>query len=482
MPSISIISLKQQDTVQILAALKFFPFRDNCPFELHYLAKGEAIEAPSPKLVLFPALSIEELDERESGLQNTLIFSSLASFEAYSAQKKLYSPTLYVHPDLAILETNHLVQLPEQCALQGDEAQKLLLKNTEITTYTDMLDYIKHRKPEELLVTSNHNLVLTLISIDKVNWAISHPELNANNLALELWDEPFSHIQYTLNHVQKQLCDTTPLPDTLYDIAGIRNAHASDKHAYSFFAQHYDEYMAHVVYDQWVTKLLSWIKQYTDIPLKRVLELACGTANVANRFVLQGLHVDACDISADMLHVADRKPLKPNLYQASLTDPIPGRNYELVLCMFDSVNYLTKSAEISKMLEQVYVALADKGLFIFDISTLFNSEENFADICSLSHHKEGYLVHQAWFDPVKNRQNSGLTSFRKDFISYNYQYELHHQRVYLCTDLISLIHKSPLKLKAIHSTESKTNYYPRHINGIDDRYSRLFFILRKESV
>jgi hypothetical protein len=150
--------------------------------------------------------------------------------------------------------------------------------------------------------------------------------------------------------------------------------------------------------------------------------------------------------------------------------------------MFDSVNYLLKPSQITQMLEQVYTALADKGLFIFDISTLFNSEENFADVCSLSHNKDSYLLHQAWFEPVKTRQNSSLTSFHRDFIGYSYQYELHKQRVYMCTDLVSIIHNSPLKLKAIHNAESKINYYPRHINGIDDKYSRLFFILQKEQV
>ncbi|MCK9309702.1 MAG: hypothetical protein M0P99_05465, partial [Candidatus Cloacimonetes bacterium] len=65
--------------------------------------------------------------------------------------------------------------------------------------------------------------------------------------------------------------------------------------------------------------------------------------------------------------------------------------------------------------------------------------------------------------------------------AYSQQYELHQQRVYLCADLISLILRSNFKLKAIHSSESKLNFYPRHIYGLDDKYSRLFFILKKEA-
>ncbi len=483
MPAIRVISLLQQETEHILAALKFFPFSGDCAIELHYVAWDSPVTF-SPQLSLFPALSIDELCQRSFVPGDIIVFSSLAAHSTYCVLQKLSSHTLYVHTEIAILEADTMLMLPglELCVLEGDAAQATIPKDATVHIYRDMIQFSKQKKADELLLTANHNLTLSLISIDKVNWEIFHPELNARNLALELWEEPFSHIQYTLGHAQNQLHDPSLLPSHSYDLAGIRLAHNADKHAYSFFAMHYDEYMQHVVYDQWVKRVVGWYKLYTGRALQRILELACGTANVSNRFVFQGLHVDACDLSAEMLHVADQKPMKPSLYPASLTDPIPGRDYDLILCMFDSVNYLVKSAHISQMLEQVHLALADGALFIFDISTLFNSEENFADICSLSHHKEGYLVHQAWYDPVKSRQNSSLTSFKQDFLGYSYQYELHKQRVYLCSELITLIHKSPLKLRAIHSTESKINFYPRHINGIDDKYSRLFFILQKEKI
>jgi hypothetical protein len=150
--------------------------------------------------------------------------------------------------------------------------------------------------------------------------------------------------------------------------------------------------------------------------------------------------------------------------------------------MFDSVNYLTKSNDISKMLLEVYAALEEGGLYIFDISTLYNSEENFADICSMQRSNDGYLVHQAWFENIQLKQKSSLHYFSKNHISYQHRYEEHTQRVYYCSELVELISSSPLKLIAVHTTETKTNYYPRHLSNIDSRFPRLFFILKKEHI
>ncbi|MDD2228222.1 MAG: class I SAM-dependent methyltransferase [Candidatus Cloacimonetes bacterium] len=426
--------------------------------------------------------NISQIDSTLSNQIDSTLSKQIDSTPSYT--------TLYVHNDIALLEISGTQQFPDAllssqlqlCVLEDDPARNIIPIHMHVLTYKDIREYKQNLYTKNILLTSNHNMVLAIISMDKANWEISHPAMNARNLALELWDDAFSHILNQLNHAQKRLTDISSQISNPFDIALIRKFHNDDKHAYSFFANHYDEYMAHVDYDLWVKRTITWHKQYTDAPLTRILEVACGTANVSNRFVLQGYHVDASDLSAEMLHIADQKPLKPNLYQASLTDPIPEANYNLVLCMFDSVNYLTRSMQFITMLQHVYDALADKGLFIFDISTLFNSEENFADVCNLSHHEEGYLVHQAWFDSLRNSQNSSLTSFKKDFIGYSHQYELHKQRVYLCSDIITLIHKTSFKLKAIHSSESKLNFYPRHIYGLDDKYPRLFFILKKESI
>jgi len=151
-----------------------------------------------------------------------------------------------------------------------------------------------------------------------------------------------------------------------------------------------------------------------------------------------------------------------------------------VLCMFDSINYLTQTNQIAKMLQEVSLALVTGGLYIFDISTLENSIDNFAQLCDLHYYANDIMVHQAYFESSQLLQISNLLFFKKNLMGYNLQTEHHQQRVYLTYELIELINNSPLKLIAVHSIEIPKNLYPKHLSSIDEKYNRLFFILQKE--
>lgn len=478
MSEIHIITFSISAVKHITAALRFFPNTAESRLVLHCPCEVDIPIVPN-YLTIKVYQDATHLTESIKHLTQRRIYGCLEDYDIVCKAQGISYNTIYHHPDASLVHYSPQDELPAGniCFLQSESD----LESSRIhKVYANITAYRKERSKDDLLITKNIDLVNALVNIDMVNWVIVHPRHNAVNLALELWDDPINHIQSSIMLCDRLLHLTTrenTYAKLLAEIDTIRN---DDTHSYSFFAKHYDEYMAHVVYDKWVQKILGWFSLYSKLKLERIIELACGTANVSNRLVLQGYHVDACDLSPEMLYVADKKQLKPNLYRASLTDVIPNTDYELAICMFDSVNYLLKVSDISRMLERVHACLKVGGIFIFDISTVFNSEENFADVCNLSKHKEGYLVHKAWFDPDKARQYSSLTCFKKEFIGYSFQHEMHKQRVYWCHELISLIEKSPLKLKAIHSSESKINFYPRHIQGIDDKYSRLFFILQRD--
>lgn len=254
---------------------------------------------------------------------------------------------------------------------------------------------------------------------------------------------------------------------------------ATSGNSYGFFADRYDNYMAHVDYDMWFNLIQNWQRVYGGGKCQRILELACGTAAVSSRFVQSGAEVFACDLSAQMLENAAKRPLKPHLYQASLIDPIPHRDLDLIICVFDSINYLSHPNQISKCLEQIKPALADNGLFIFDISTLLNSMENFSDECNLVRERDGMMVHEAFYESGKRHQVSRLELFQQWGAGYIHRSETHNQRVYLAGELVQLIQDANMKLRAVHSTDGKANLYPKKMQGIDHRFYRLFFVVSK---
>lgn len=297
-------------------------------------------------------------------------------------------------------------------------------------------------------------------------------------LGAELKQWQGDQLRYALNLAQRisqALYNNHNLPFMIVQSCFTQNGGS----AYGFFADRYDRYMAHVDYDKWYTLLSGWLNTYGNKNGKRVLELACGTAAIASRFVQAGYDVYACDLSPQMLENADKRELKPKLYQASLTSPIPYNDLDLVICVFDSINYLLHDQELLTCFKQVSQALSETGLFIFDISTLLNSMENFSEVCSVSREQDSLIVHEAYYEPGKRRQISRLELFKECGAGYSHQSELHTQRVYLAKDLQELISQSGLRLRAVHSTEHSNNMYPKKMQGIDHRYYRLFFVLSK---
>jgi SAM-dependent methyltransferase len=249
--------------------------------------------------------------------------------------------------------------------------------------------------------------------------------------------------------------------------------------AYDHFAPFYDRYMAHVNYDQWTEKVLQLFGWHSPLALHRIHELACGTANISERLVRQGYQVSASDRSPGMVDVAACKLYKPELRIADMLDALPEEAYQMVLCMFDSINYLLVASQIKTLLTNVAAALQTGGLFIFDISTLHNSLENFDGYINLDDTPEHLLIHQADFDEVTGKQKTQLTIFVRDGELYRRHDEIHRQRIYAVGELLSLIQNSPLACEGIYIPTQKRNLLRSNPQKLDTQYPRLFFVLKK---
>lgn len=248
--------------------------------------------------------------------------------------------------------------------------------------------------------------------------------------------------------------------------------------AYNKFAPYYDKYMQHVDYDRWTEKLLTLYKQHGNHPLNDILELACGTASISERLVRKGYQVTASDRSEGMLRYAAQKAYKPNLYQADMTDKLPEQAYDLILIVFDSINYLTEPVELEKLFQAVSPSLKTGGLFIFDISTYRNSTENFNGYLNLDEDKDYILIHRADFNAVSRMQKTHLTIFERSDNHYIRSDEEHLQKVYYVSEILAACSNSPLDCIGIYSLVYDKNLLKQNPRKLDHQYSRLFFVLR----
>lgn len=104
----------------------------------------------------------------------------------------------------------------------------------------------------------------------------------------------------------------------------------------------------------------------------KILDLACGTGRHAIELARNGYKVEGSDISAEMVNIAvaesKRQGLEINFYNESFqtADKI-GKNYDVIISMFASLNYLRTYGEFSLSMKNIASLLKDDGIFVFDI-------------------------------------------------------------------------------------------------------------------
>ena len=251
---------------------------------------------------------------------------------------------------------------------------------------------------------------------------------------------------------------------------------------YGKFAPYYDEYMEHVDYQKWVNFVKMQVFNISGKLPEKTLELACGTANISTILTKNGWNVDASDISTEMLKIASEKNFSPHLFWKDMLFPIPANKYELILLLFDSINYLTDKKSVEKLFANVTTGLKNKGIFIFDISTVKNCRDNFNGFVDLLDNEQEYLINQGEFNEELSLQETKLTFFSKKGFLYDRYDELHRQKIFKTKEILELIEKSDLKLLGIYSADKPQNLLENLDNSIDELYSRLFFVLRKNAV
>ena len=101
---------------------------------------------------------------------------------------------------------------------------------------------------------------------------------------------------------------------------------------------------------------------------RTVLELACGTGSILAQ--LRGdFAVTGLDRSPQMLAVAAEKVRGVRLVEADMTQFDLGERFDVVLCLFDSINHLLDFSEWEAVFDRARDHLADGGIFVFDINT-----------------------------------------------------------------------------------------------------------------
>jgi SAM-dependent methyltransferase len=134
---------------------------------------------------------------------------------------------------------------------------------------------------------------------------------------------------------------------------------------YAGFARFYDRIMGDR--SEEIDRIQGYIGKYLP-GARSLLELGCGTGALLAG-LSPGLAVTGIDRSPDMLAVAARTAPDARLVQADMTAfSLPAR-FDVIICMFDTINHVQSFAGWLTLFSCVHEHLAAGGLFVFDVNT-----------------------------------------------------------------------------------------------------------------
>jgi len=137
---------------------------------------------------------------------------------------------------------------------------------------------------------------------------------------------------------------------------------------YAEFARFYDRIMGDRAGD--VDRVLGYIARHRP-DATSLLELGCGTGAVLAglRAALPGLRVAGVDRSPEMLARATAAVPGARLVRADITSFGLGATFDVVICVFDTLNHLPEFRLWQDLFDRVREHLADGGIFAFDVNT-----------------------------------------------------------------------------------------------------------------
>jgi SAM-dependent methyltransferase len=136
--------------------------------------------------------------------------------------------------------------------------------------------------------------------------------------------------------------------------------------AYAEFAAFYDRVMGDRTAD--IERIRGYVRRYLP-SAGSLLELGCGTgallAGLADDMLVSGI-----DLSPQMLAIAADHAAGARLVQADMTSFSLGAQFDVLVCVFDTLNHLPRFESWLDLFSRVHEHLADGGLFVFDVNTV----------------------------------------------------------------------------------------------------------------
>ena len=99
-----------------------------------------------------------------------------------------------------------------------------------------------------------------------------------------------------------------------------------------------------------------------------VLDLCCGTGQLAARLTGVGYEVTGVDVSAAMVEIARATAPDADFHVQDVRHPLPVTGFAAAFSIFDSLNHMMTLEDLTRVFQNVRVALRANGHFAFDLN------------------------------------------------------------------------------------------------------------------
>lgn len=132
------------------------------------------------------------------------------------------------------------------------------------------------------------------------------------------------------------------------------------------FIKYYDKLFLNKDYSKETQYILKSLKIYSELKLKNILDLGCGTGSHTIEFFKQGYNIIGLDLDKQMINLAKNKTQKINFIYGNIKDYEFNTKFELIFSFFNVLNYIENYSEMIAFLTGVYKNLKAGGVFVFD--------------------------------------------------------------------------------------------------------------------
>lgn len=236
-------------------------------------------------------------------------------------------------------------------------------------------------------------------------------------------------------------------------------------------APFYDALMLGVPYKMWVEYLEALLK-LNDCHPDTVLDVACGTGNVSEILAERGYRVTGIDNAPGMIESAKAKGGLAEYYVQDLTTLDLGRQFDLAVSLFDSLNYVLDPNALAQGFVCIYEHIKPGGLFIFDVNTTYALANSFFDQSDTSESSNPRYVWRSEWDPEAHVCTVRM-KFEMTMVdgSVNHFREVHRQRAYELSELAGMLESAGFK--------EVTSYHAYDFRRPSKRSDRVFFTARR---